>query len=71
MLVLTRKPGEKITIMCPDGNLIVISLCRVDHHYKVRIGIEAEENYKITRSELIEKSNLSTEEYFKSIPDKK
>lgn len=64
MLVLTRKTDESVTIKCPDGNIIVISICRIDNNYKVRLGIEASQNYKITRTELIQKSNLTEEEFF-------
>ncbi len=64
MLVLTRKLDESVTIRCPDGNLIKISVCRIDGNFKVRLGIDANQDYKITRTELIEKSNLPTEEFF-------
>jgi carbon storage regulator CsrA len=64
MLVLTRKQDESITIRTPEGNLIKISICRIDANYKVRVGLEAPKEYKITRTELIEKSNLEPEEFF-------
>jgi carbon storage regulator CsrA len=64
MLVLTRKTDESITVRCPDGTLLTISVCRIDANYKVRLGIDAPKDYKITRTELIEKSNLPTEEFF-------
>jgi carbon storage regulator CsrA len=64
MLVLTRKQDEKITIQCPDGKFIEITICRLEDNYKVRVGIDAEKDYKITRTELIEKSNLSHKEFF-------
>ena len=69
MLVLTRKQDEKTTICCPDGSFIEISVCRIDSSYKVRLGFDAGKDYKITRTELIEKSGLSKEEYFKRIPN--
>lgn len=47
MLVLTRKLGESIVI---DGN-IVVTLVKVDRN-KVRIGIDAPTEIKITRPEL-------------------
>lgn len=65
MLVLTRKEDESITIACPDGNFLKITICRIDDNYKVRIGIEADKAYKITRTELIKKSNKKEEEFFK------
>lgn len=64
MLVLTRKQDEKITILCPDGKLITITVCRIEDNYKVRVGIEAEKDYKITRTELIEKSNQNYVDFF-------
>ncbi len=65
MLVLTRKQDESITIRCPDGKLIKITVCRIDDNYKVRVGIEAESDYKITRTELIQRSNKDVQEFFK------
>jgi carbon storage regulator CsrA len=64
MLVLTRKRDEKITIQCPDGKYINISVCRIDGNFKVRLGIEADNDYKITRTELIDQSNQSADEFF-------
>jgi carbon storage regulator CsrA len=64
MLVLTRKTDESITIKCPDGKIIKVAVCRIDGNFKVRLGIEAGDEYKITRTELIKKSNLTEEEFF-------
>jgi carbon storage regulator len=47
MLVLTRKPGEKIHIG-PDITLTVLEV----HGNKVRLGIEAPEDVAILRAEL-------------------
>jgi len=69
MLVLTRKEDEKITISCPDGSFIQFTICRIDDNYKVRVGIEADKKYKITRTELITKSNQSEKEFFKKYQD--
>jgi carbon storage regulator CsrA len=65
MLVLTRKEDEKITIRCPDGSFISIIICRIDDNRKVRIGIDADNRYKITRTELIKRSNQTETEFFK------
>lgn len=65
MLVLTRKTDESITILCPDGKLLKITVCRIDDNYKVRLGIDADKSYKITRTELIERSNETYAEFFK------
>lgn len=64
MLVLTRKTDESVTIKCPDNKYIQVVICRIDGNFKVRLGIKADADYKITRTELIEKSNLSPEEFF-------
>jgi carbon storage regulator len=49
MLVLTRKPGEKIHI----GENITITVCETEGN-KVRIAIEAPRNVRILRSELVD-----------------
>jgi len=69
MLVLTRKEGDSITIMCPDGSFLTIAICRIDENYKVRVGIDADKRYKITRTELIERSNQSQVDFFKKFQD--
>ena len=69
MLVLTRKEGDSITIMCPDGSFLTITICRIDENYKVRVGIDADKRYKITRTELIERSNQSQVDFFKKFQD--
>lgn len=52
MLVLSRKPGERIFI----GDDIVITLVRVSGQ-TVRIGIKAPKEIKIMREELLGKTN--------------
>lgn len=47
MLVLSRKPNEKIVI---DGG-IVVTVLKVDSH-NVRLGIEAPDQVRIVRAEL-------------------
>jgi carbon storage regulator len=47
MLVLTRKPGEKVTI----GNAITLTVLDVSGN-KVRVGIEAPDHIRILRAEL-------------------
>ncbi len=69
MLVLTRKENEKITIRCPDGSYIDITVCRIDDSRKVRLGIDADNRYKITRTELIHRSNQTEDEFFKKFQD--
>ena len=52
MLVLSRKEDEKIII----GDSIVITVVKVENN-KVRLGIEADRNVPIIRSELIDRMN--------------
>ena len=47
MLVLSRKPGEKIQI----GENVTVTIVRIDR-YTVRIGIEAPRDMNIVREEL-------------------
>ena len=49
MLVLSRKPGEKL---CIDGN-IVVTVLEVKGN-RVRIGIEAPDGVRVLRGELYE-----------------
>lgn len=52
MLVLSRKPDEKIVLQIEGMRDIELTVVRIDHN-KVRLGIEADENVTILRSELI------------------
>ncbi|QDU62243.1 Carbon storage regulator [Planctomycetes bacterium Pan216] len=51
MLVLTRKPSEKIVI----GDKITVTVVRVDGN-KVRLGIEAPPDVPIFRDEVVAKA---------------
>jgi carbon storage regulator len=53
MLVLSRKPGEKILI----GQNVTVTIVRIDHN-TVRIGIEAPRDMNIVREELREDEEL-------------
>ena len=57
MLVLSRKTNEKIVI---DGNIIV-TVVKIDRN-QVRIGIEAPNNVRIFRDEIIGASSRHAEE---------
>lgn len=50
MLVLTRKPGEKIKI----GNHIVISVLEIEGGY-IKLGVDAPREIAILRMEVFEK----------------
>jgi len=52
MLVLSRKKDEKIILKCPDMPDIKITIVRIDNKNRVRIGIEADKDITVLRSEL-------------------
>jgi len=55
MLVLSRKPEESIIIYGPDKKEIKITLIKIESTRRVKIGIEASDEYQILRQELTEK----------------
>lgn len=57
MLVLSRKPGEKIKI----GDNIEVTVVRIGPN-TVRLGIEAPKSINIARSELVEEEEEATSE---------
>ena len=52
MLVLSRKKDEPIILRGPNIDDIKITIVRIDNKNKVRIGIEAEKEITVLRSEL-------------------
>ena len=52
MLVLSRKRDEKIILRTNDGGEIELTVVRIDNN-KVRLGINANDNVTILRSELV------------------
>ena len=54
MLVLSRKKDETILLKTKDRPDIKITIVRIDNPNKVRIGIDAEQDVAILRSELTE-----------------
>jgi carbon storage regulator CsrA len=55
MLVLSRKKDETIIVRIPGREDIKLTVVRIDNLNKVRIGVEAEKDVVILRSELNEK----------------
>ena len=55
MLVLSRKKEESIIIRIPNREDIKLTVLRIDNLNKVRIGVEADKDIVILRSELDEK----------------
>jgi carbon storage regulator CsrA len=52
MLVLSRKKDETIILKSPNMEDIKITIVRIDNRNKVRIGIEADKEITVLRSEL-------------------
>lgn len=52
MLVLSRKLGEKITVVCPDGTPLEVTVVDIDRG-KIRLGFDAPNSYRIYRNELL------------------
>lgn len=59
MLVLSRKRDETIVIKQPGQKDIRITIVRIDNKNKVRVGIEADKNVTVLRSELETVSAIS------------
>ena len=55
MLVLSRKKDETIIARIPGREDIKLTVVRIDNLNKVRIGVEADKDVVILRSELDEK----------------
>jgi carbon storage regulator CsrA len=55
MLVLSRKKEESIIIRIPNREDIKLTVLRIDNLNKVRVGVEADKDVIILRSELDEK----------------
>jgi carbon storage regulator CsrA len=52
MLVLSRKKDETIIMRVPGHEDIKLTVVRIDNMNKVRIGVEADKDVVILRSEL-------------------
>lgn len=53
MLILARRPDEKLTIYTPDGDYIQILITEARQGL-VRLGIQAPPDYVILRDELVD-----------------
>jgi len=60
MLVLSRKKDEQIILKGKNFKDIKITVVRIDNFNKVRIGIEADQEVSILRSELEEREKKPT-----------
>lgn len=64
MLVLQRKPGQKILM----SNGITVMVCSVDGK-QVRLGIDAPPDIKVHRAEVVERCPSSHPDYKPLAPD--
>lgn len=53
MLVLSRKRDEKVVIVTPSGDEIVVCVTEIRGD-RARLGVEAPKNYAIHREEVIQ-----------------
>lgn len=53
MLVLSRKKDEAIVMRIPGHEDIRLTVVRIDNMNKVRIGVEADKDVVVLRSELV------------------
>jgi carbon storage regulator CsrA len=60
MLVLTRRPGEKIVLRLEDGREIEIVLVETDRG-RVRLGVAAPRTVTVSRGELKQRSGAPLE----------
>lgn len=58
MLVLSRKQGEAVVIMNPQGARIEVYVTKIDYN-QAKIGIDAPADFKIFRREIYDQMNPS------------
>ncbi len=58
MLVLSRKSGESVVIVSPQGALVEVFVTKIDDN-QAKIGIEAPTDFKIFRREIYDKIDRS------------
>lgn len=58
MLILTRRPSERIIMTLEDGREIVFVVCGIQG-MQVRIGIEADKSITIVREEIKDKPKIA------------
>jgi carbon storage regulator CsrA len=67
MLVLSRKKDEAIIMRIPGHDDIRLTVVRIDNMNKVRIGVEADKDVVILRSELASSDALESETEVRNI----
>jgi carbon storage regulator CsrA len=75
MLVLTRKPGERVVITLADGSTIGVEVLDVRRRDHVRLGIEANRSVVIDRAEGLDRPGPAAApdpaagpDYFRGVP---
>jgi len=58
MLALTRKPGEDVYILTPEGEQIKICLRKASAH-SVKLAIDAPRQYKILRDNVVKSEKVT------------
>lgn len=53
MLVLSRRPQERVKITCPDGTEIWVLPLRGTDHGRIQLGFDAPREVVIQREEII------------------
>ena len=59
MLILTRRPGEKLILELPNGDRVAVTVLEVKGN-QVRIGTDAPDDVVIVRGELVENSDVDS-----------
>jgi len=67
MLVLSRKKDEAIIMKIPGHEDIRLTVVRIDNMNKVRIGVEADKDVVVLRSELAESVAEDVQEGLRNI----
>lgn len=60
MLVLSRLPGESITLRTEDGQEIVVTVVGIKGTRRVRLGFDAEKSVSIVRDNAIAQTRKTT-----------
>lgn len=55
MLILSRNVGERVFLLLPSGEEIVVTMVGRNHHGHFRLGFDAPEGVVIRREELLDR----------------
>jgi carbon storage regulator CsrA len=69
MLVLTRKPGERIVITIPGAAPVVVEVLEIRRRDCVRLGLAAPPAVRIDRAEVLDRPDPAAgPDYFRGVP---